>query len=94
MTQSQGDLIIWMIVIIYLGVALFPGLFLGGLIGMFVEDGQTGLLATIVSSPIFAGVFYFFTTKQERTIQIYGAMASALTATALLGFWLGRKIRG
>ncbi|MGM4886432.1 hypothetical protein [Tardiphaga sp. 11_C7_N12_6] len=94
MTQGQGDLIIWVIVIVYLGVALFPGLFLGGMIGVFVEDGQTGFLTSIVSSPICAGVFYFFTAKQEKTFQIYGAMAAALTATTLLGFWLGRKIRG
>jgi hypothetical protein len=39
-------------------------------------------------------MFYFLTTKQEMTFQIYGAMAAALTATTLLGFWLGRKIRG
>lgn len=80
-------------IVIYLGVALLPGLFLGGLISFFAKSGQAAVLAALICAPVCALLYCYFIGKQPELFRLFKAAAMALTVTTLFGVWLGLKIK-
>ena len=80
-------------VAIYLGVALLPGLFLGGVISFFARSGQAAVLAAIICAPVCALLYCYYIAKQPELFELFKAAAMALIVTTLFGVWLGLKIK-
>lgn len=93
MQPELGALILVFTVVVYLGMALIPGLFLGGVISFLAKSGQAAVLAAIVCAPICAFLYCYFLGKQPELFEFFNAAAMALTFTTLIGVWLGLKFK-
>lgn len=94
MQPQVGTLLPFFMIAIYLGIALLPGLILGGLIGSFARTGQVGFLVAIICAPISALLYCYYAVKQPGFFEFFKAAATALTITTLLGVWLAFVVKG